>query len=390
MGLGPVAKLRDRKPTFVRSVSKSVLVPMALALCYAAASRAQTADSQNSDSSKSWTATTEFHEDNENPTQTTQTHVQNGDRTVDVQSVQTRGHDGTMSPYEEIETETTRLGATKTRTITRTFVRDSNGAKALSQIAQEDKETLPGGGSKVVRTTSDPDANGTLQVVQRDVQETAITGSGRQDISTTTMLPGIDGTLVPTMQSHEVQQRNGNNVEIQKTTLLPDGSGNWQVGEVKHETINDDGKNRSRQEDISRPDSEGNLDAISRTISRKTESAAGNKKNEEDIYSVDVPGSTRDGSLHETQRTTTTQHTDTNGQQTTQVSEAPSPGNPASGMQITTVTNDTVRLRPSGAQATRTIQLSDANKNLGVVFVDTAKSDNAHAVEVQIGPPQPK
>ncbi|MGA2695153.1 MAG: hypothetical protein ABSE92_03785, partial [Terriglobales bacterium] len=359
-------------------------------LCLAGPIFAQSTDSQSTDSSKSWTATTDSNEDSANPTRTTESHTQNGDRTVDTRSVQTRGPDGTMSPYQNIETETIQLNATSTRTITRTFIRDANGAKTLFQITQEEKQTLPDGGSKIVRSTSNPDANGNLQVVQREVQETAIPGPGAQDTKTTVLLPSIDGTLAPTMQTHELQQRSGNNIEIQKTTLLPDGSGNWQVGEVKKETIKNDGKNSSQQEDVSRPDSEGNLGEVSKTVTHESENAAGDKKKEEESYSLDLPGTTRDGNLHPIQHVTTTQHSDAGGQQTTKISAAPNSGNPDSSMQVTVITNDTVRLGPAGAQASRTIQWNDANRNLGIVFVDTAKSNNAHAVEVQIAPSHPK
>lgn len=36
--------------------------------------------------------------------------------------------------------------------------------------------------------------------------------------------------------------------------------------------------------------------------------------------------------------------------------------------------------------ATRTVQVRDANGGFGVVSVDTTKSDNIHAIQVQIGP----
>jgi hypothetical protein len=66
--------------------------------------------------------------------------------------------------------------------------------------------------------------------------------------------------------------------------------------------------------------------------------------------------------------------------------EQPTPGDPSSGLQVTTLTTDTVRPGPSGAQATQTIQMRDANGDFGVVSVDTAKSDNIHALQVQIAP----
>jgi hypothetical protein len=88
------------------------------------------------------------------------------------------------------------------------------------------------------------------------------------------------------------------------------------------------------------------------------------------------------------ERATTAQRTSSTGQQTTepQVEQA-DPGDPGSGPRVTTPTTGTVRPGPSGAQATRTIQARDANGSygsFGVVSVDTTKSDNIHAIQVQI------
>ena len=94
-----------------------------------------------------------------------------------------------------------------------------------------------------------------------------------------------------------------------------------------------------------------------------------------------------DGSLHLIERATTTQRTNSTGEQITeQQVEQSKPGDPSAGLRVTTLTTDTVRPKDSGAQATRTVQVRDENGSLGVVFVDTTKSDNVHAVQVQIAP----
>jgi hypothetical protein len=123
---------------------------------------AQEPDSQDGASDKSWIATTDSKEGYANPTRTIRSHKQNGNRTVDVRSLQARGTDGNLNPYQDIETETVRVGSTITRTTTLTFVREGNGAKTLFQVTEEEPKTLPGGGSKVARTTSNPDANDNL------------------------------------------------------------------------------------------------------------------------------------------------------------------------------------------------------------------------------------
>jgi hypothetical protein len=178
-----------------------------------------------------------------------------------------------------------------------------------------------------------------------------------------------------------------NTVESQKSILFLDGAGNWQVNEVRKATTRQEGKNLSTEERVSRLDSEGKLGEVSRTVSQASEGASGEKRNTVETYSLDVPGSARDGSLHLVQRASTSQRTNSTGQQTTeQQVEQPNPGDPASGLQVITVTTDTVRPGPSGAQATRTIHARDANGGFGVVSVDTARSDNIHAIQVQIAP----
>ena len=349
---------------------------------------AQTSDSQTGDANQSWTTTTESHRDNVNPTRTTESHTQSGNRTLDKQAVQRLGSDGHFEPYQDIEKETVQVDAITVRTTTRTFGRDADGVKTLVEVIEEEKHTLPGGDSNVVRSTSDTDANGNLQLVRRRIEETKKISQDVEETKATVMLPSLNGGLVPSVQLQERRERGANDtVESQKITRLPDGAGNWQVGEIRHATTRQEGDNRSTEERVSRADSEGKLGEISRTLSKESESASGEGRNTVETYSVDTPGSAPDGGLHLVERATTVQHTSSTGQQTTeQQVEQPNPGDPGSGLRVTILTNDTVNSGPSGAQATRTIQARDANGSFGVVSVDTAKSDNLHAIQVQIAP----
>ena len=158
-----------------------------------------------------------------------------------------------------------------------------------------------------------------------------------EETKTTVMLPSANGGLAPAMKVQERRERGANDtVESQKTTLLPDGAGNWQVSETRQTTTRQEGKNRSTEERVSRPDSEGKLGEVSRTVSKESETASGEKHNTVETYSVDVPGSARDGSLHLVERATTAQRTSSTGQQTTeQQVEQPDPGDPGSGLQVT-------------------------------------------------------
>jgi hypothetical protein len=188
------------------------------------------------------------------------------------------------------------------------------------------------------------------------------------------------------VQERREQGANGT-VESQKTTLLPDGAGNWQVGEIRRTTTRQEGDQRSTEEQVSLPDSEGKLGEVSRTVRNEATTDSGEKRNTMETYSISVPGSVGDGSLHLVERATTAQRSSSTGQQTTeqQVEQADS-GDPGSGLRVTILTADTVRPGPSGAQATRTVQARDANGSFGVVSVDTTKSDNIHAIQVKIAP----
>ena len=352
---------------------------------------AQTPD-QTTGPNQTWTATSDLNSNNANPTRTTESHTRNGNRTVDTHSLQRRGSDGQFEPYQDIETETLQVNSTTVRTTTRTFGRDTNGRKTLVQVREEEKRTATGGDSSVVRVVSNPDANGRLQPVQRDIEQTKKISKDVEETKTTTMLPGINGDLAPAMQVQERRERGANDsVESQETTSLPDGSGNWQVSETRHATTKHEGNDTSTEKRVSRLDSEGKLSEVSRTVSKESEGASGEKSATTEVYSVDVPGSARDGSLHLVERASVAQHTTSMGQQTTQRQvEQPDPGNPSAGLRVTTRITDIVRPGSSGAQATRTIQALDPNGSLTVVSVDTTKSDKTGALQVQIAPPENK
>ncbi len=364
---------------------------LALAICFGSSLVvwAQSSDSASGDQSSM--AITDLNSSNANPTRTVESHTQSGNRTLDTHSLQRRGDDGQFEPYQDIETETVKVNSSTVRTVTRTFGRDSNGAKTLVQVKEEEKRTLAGGESSVTRAVSNPDANGRLQTVQRDTEQTKKIGENVEETKGTVMLPGISGDLAPAMQTQErrVQGSNGK-VESEKTTLLPDASGNWQVSETRRATTTQDGTNRTTEERVSRLDGDGKLSEVSRTVKKESENSSGETSGTTEVYSVDVPGSARDGGMHLVERSTTDQRTGAGGQTTTQHQvEQPDPGDPGAGLRVTLQTTDTVRPGSSGSKATRTIQAIDPNGDLTAVSVDTTKSDHS-AVHVQIAPAEKK
>src|SRR6202167_838584 len=319
------------RPSRAAHLSQLVVLATGAYFCSGLGLWAQTSESQSGDAIKYWTATTESQGDQVYPTRTVESHTQSGNRTVDKQSVQRRDSDGHFEPYQDIEKETVQVDATTVRTTTRTFGRNLDGSSKLLQVTEEEKQILPGGDSNLVRTTSKPDGRGNLQPVRRQIEETKKSGKDVEETKTTVMLPSVSGDLAPVTKVQEVRKQGANDtVESQKTTLFPDGAGNWQVGEIRQVTTTPEGKNHSTTEQrVSRADSEGKLNQVSRTVSKESESAPGEKRDTVETHSVYVPGSAGDGSLHLVERAPTVQHTSPIGQQTTeQQVEKPDPGDP--------------------------------------------------------------
>jgi hypothetical protein len=107
-------------------------------------------------------------------------------------------------------------------------------------------------------------------------------------------------------------------VKSQTVTLPANSAGDWEVGEVRETSTRKEGKNRSTEERVSRPDLEGKLGEVSHITSRESETASGERRATVETYSIDVPGTTRDGSLHLVERATTVERISSTGQQTTE------------------------------------------------------------------------
>src|SRR5579864_8050642 len=156
------------------------------AYCLCSSVFAQTSDSRTAEEpTNSLTATTHLKSDDllpeRIPVRIIESHSENGNRTLDKRSVEIRGTDGHFEPYQDIERETLTVDDSTVKTTTRTFARDVNGSKALVQVTEEEKYILPGDHSNIVRVTYNPDVNGRLQPVQRDIAETKKTGSDLEE-----------------------------------------------------------------------------------------------------------------------------------------------------------------------------------------------------------------
>ncbi len=347
-------------------------------------------DASNGDTSQSWTTTTQQQlPSSDNPTRTTETHTQSGDRTVDNQSVQAMGTDGHYEPYLDVQKETIKIDANTVRTVEHTFGRDSEGRKTLVQVTEEERRTLPGGEVKVVRTTSDPDANGALQTVQQEVRDTRQISPSVQETKSTLLTASLNGGLTASVQTTDRETKTGDhNVAFRKSTSLPDSNGNWQLSEVREGTVKDDGKDRTKEERVLRPGTDGNLSLVERTVSKESGNAAGETRETVKTYSTNLPGTPIDDNLHLNQTVTTVHRKSEDGTQSTKTQvEQRNPAQPSDSLQVTQEAIDIVRPGAGGTtRETQTLRSLDSGGDLGVVSVDTRKQDSAPAVRVDIAP----
>jgi hypothetical protein len=379
----------ERRPSgLAPCAGRLMLSTVNVVLCCSFALWALTPEPQPADANQSLTVTRESHIEDVLPSRTIESHVQVGNRSVDKQSFEQLGFDGHFEPYQDTETESVQVNSTTVRTITRIFDRDGAGARALVQTTEEERRTLPSGDSRTERVVSIPDSDGRLQPIRREISQTKKITRDTEETKTTVMLPSITGGLAPEIQIEERQQRTGNKTEFKKTIQWLDaGTREWQVSEVQQLSTTDESDGRTTDERVSRLDYEGKLSDFSRTVSKESESPSGEKQSTVENYSVDMPGTSRDGSLHLVQRVTSMEATDPSGQQTAmQKVEEPNPGDPSAGLRVTALISDKVISSPSGAHATRTVRVRNGGGEFEVVSMNTANADNIHAIEVQMRP----
>jgi hypothetical protein len=356
-------------------------------LCVGSAVCAQDQDAHPNNTNDSWTTTTQASVDNTGPTRTAESHSRSGNRSVDKQIVEVLGANGRYLRNFETEKETVLVNATTTRTVVRTYLWDVDGRRNLEQVTEEEARSSADGDVQVIRTTSNSDGNGNLQVVQREVADTRGTSPDVQETKTTIYRPDGNGALRPSLQTQELQKRSADHtIEVKKTLLQPDSSGNWEVGEVKESTIKEDNKIRTTEESISRHDLEGRVSEVSRTVAKETETTAGGNSTTVETYYTNTPGVAPDRSLHLNWQVTTVEKTDSGRKTTEQQAKQPNPNDPSEGLQVSRKTKYVVLYGASAAQQTKTVQERDINGTFNVVSVETQKSSQVPAGQVQTTP----
>jgi len=346
-------------------------------------------------SNQSWTSSSQQESPNAtiNPLRTSESHTESDGRASNRTSVETMGMDGRYVPYSDIETQSVRVNDTTVRNIQRAFGRDVDGHRVLIQEKQEEVRSLPGGAQSVSRTFSNPDANGALQVVQRELEDSKQVSPGVRVTNTTILSPDINGGLAPAVRTEQRETRSSDGtVESSKSTLLNDGTSTWRLSEVRESTSKPESPElRTKEERVFRPDSTGKLALTERTVSHESQATGGDKGETVDTYSTNVPGVAGDDSMQLVQRATTVQRNSAGTQSTVRQVEQPRPGSVGGSLHVTQEAIDIVRPDASGnARVSRTIETPDSDGRMGQVWVDTGKTDNPAAIQVDTKAPAQK
>jgi hypothetical protein len=358
---------------------------------------AQTASDQTSDSPQSSSSTTNLQDQSgaANPTRLIHSHQQEDGRTVDVQSLQRQSINGGTEVYGQTESVTVKVNATTTRITTRQFVTNSDGQKVLNGVTVEEKRELPDGAESVLSTVSRPDADGKLQVMQREVQQSEQNGPGVRTTNTTVLLPGPDGALAPSTQIHEVQKQLQPGIsEYTRSLSLRSGDGNWQVNEVRQGTIQKSGSTETKQENVSRLNADGQMAVMEKTVSKETKTDSEQRKEVQKFSTTMGDASPYpDGQMHLDRQLTTVTRTGPGGEQVSeqQVNER-SPAAPDEGLRLSQRVLDITRPGLEGVkQQTVTIESASPNGGMNVVWVNTGKLSGNGPVTVETKqPPAPK
>lgn len=353
-----------------------------MALTLAAGARFAGAQT-GSTSDETRNTTTQDSTRNTNPSRTTESHTKSGNRTVDKKTVEVIGLDGHYQPYSEVETETIQESGGTTRTVTRTYNPGVDGGRQLSQVTEVETKDSGDGGSSSVQTTSNPEADGRLHVVGREITTKKKKGDS-ENAQTTVYLPNVSGQLAPSMQVN-VQQTKASDgtVDSTKTTSMPDANGGWQVYEVLNQKVQGTAEDQTATSSTLQRDYLGNVSPVSQTVSTQTK-AGGQETTTSDTSSVDVPGSTRDQTLHPTKKSTAIRKMQP-GRTTTdqQVQEL---GSATVGPGTSTETKGVVITGISGTQETNSTTVQYPEGHPDVVSVQTSNSDQGSAVQVEAQP----
>jgi len=167
---------------------------------------AQTSDSDNSNKEQPWDCYLRLARLLVGSrTRKTESHSQNGNRFRGQASVEIL-RSGRYEPYQDIERESVQVNATTSRTVVRTFGRDSNGQRVLLQMTR--RKAKPAVARKSCAPPRIPTRTAAFSSCARKCR-TRRRPATVEESTTTVMMPDANGGLAPAMKIQERQERTG-------------------------------------------------------------------------------------------------------------------------------------------------------------------------------------
>jgi hypothetical protein len=359
----------------MRKVHTRFFIDHVVRLCIICLATAVSSFAQANDATDaSWAATSQNQTANANPYRTAESHVKSGNRTLDKKTVEVRGPDGTYQLYYRTEIETVQESPTLTRSITRTYNLGGDRNEHLTQIIEVESRASDEG-SRSVKTISNVNLDGKFEVKAREISVAEKTADVEKT-QTTLYFPSTASEFAASMQTKQEQTRSPEGtIHTKKETSFPDFQGGWQTYEIREQTVKGDSEERTTDERLSRRDFLGNVTPVSESITKYT-SANGRATTATQTYSVDIPGSARDQSLHPLKLSTAVQTTEAGRIVTnTQVLE---PDTVEKGSNTVVNTMDIVVQESSGSKQTITVIAQYPDGYPSVVSVDTRETRPQH------------
>ena len=195
------------------------------------------------------------------------------------------------NPQAYVEEETIRVNAETTRTVTRTYHDDGFGSRRLYRVVEETRTLKEDGQEEAVRSISNQDANGRLQVQVQETQRVVSRGDNEFEVQTVVSMPGANRRLQPVQQFVQTERRQADGtVELDRIYYVVDGNRQWQPVERRTAVTRAVGGESRTEEEVYRADLNQRLSLSDRITSREWQAEDGTMRRTIETRSVDPQG----------------------------------------------------------------------------------------------------
>ncbi len=296
------------------------------------------------------------------------TRQESGNRTIERRVLEGPSINGGSEVILEVTEDIVRFDDQRTERTRQEFGTDPDGRPKLIRSIQEERRQLPDGGERVVRDFSEPDLNGRLQNVRREIQETEPVGPGVDRTQIEVLTPSINRSgLELSSLIEQTERRQGDQLlESDRITYTTHpGSSSWEALE-RHVTQHEYAAGETRTvEQIYQPDASQNLSLSQQIVRKERRTGEGRQETSEEHYARDVPGMARSSepTLHRQVHEVRTRRSDGGGRMVREIQEL----RVDRFVVVERIVEESRPLREGGVETEREVQRRDVSGNLRTV-----------------------